>query len=100
MVGELMVEGWAKGVRIQRRGNALEKENNMPTTMTERATMKAVQIHAYGGPDGLRLEDVARPEPRGNEMMVQVHAARGEPVGLRKPGGVFVAPRPSFLGGF
>jgi NADPH:quinone reductase-like Zn-dependent oxidoreductase len=33
--------------------------------------MKAVRLHA----EGLRLEEVPRPEPRGDEALVRVHAA-------------------------
>jgi NADPH:quinone reductase-like Zn-dependent oxidoreductase len=33
--------------------------------------MKALRLHA----DGLRLEDIARPEPRANEVLVRVHGA-------------------------
>src|SRR5438067_9113195 len=98
MVGELMVEGWAKGVRIQRRGNVLEKENNMPTTMTEKTTMKAVRIHAYGGPDVLRLEEVERPEPRANEILVRVHAAGVNPVDWKIREGLLQAPLPMIMG--
>jgi NADPH:quinone reductase-like Zn-dependent oxidoreductase len=33
--------------------------------------MKAVRLHA----EGLRLEDIPRPDPRGDEVLVRVHAA-------------------------
>src|SRR4051794_20090958 len=49
-------------------------------TMTPSATMKAVRIHAFGGPDALMLEDVPRPEPGPNEILVRVHAAGVNPV--------------------
>ena len=42
--------------------------------------MKAIRIHAYGGPDVLVYEDAPRPEPAANEVVVRVHAAGVNPV--------------------
>ncbi|MFM7427485.1 MAG: NADP-dependent oxidoreductase [Elainella sp.] len=42
--------------------------------------MKAVQIHAYGGPEVLTYEDVAIPEIAADEVLIQVHAAAVNPV--------------------
>jgi NADPH:quinone reductase-like Zn-dependent oxidoreductase len=42
--------------------------------------MKAVVIHAYGGPEVLKLEDVPRPVPKENEVLVRVIAAGVNPV--------------------
>ena len=42
--------------------------------------MKAVAIHAYGGPEVLKVEDVPRPEPKENEVLVRVIAASINPV--------------------
>jgi NADPH:quinone reductase-like Zn-dependent oxidoreductase len=44
------------------------------------ATMKAVQIHAYGGPEVLKYEDAPRPEPKPDEVLIRVHAAAINPV--------------------
>lgn len=44
------------------------------------ATMKAVRIHSFGGPEVLVYEDVRRPEPRADELLVRVHAASVNPV--------------------
>src|SRR6266849_6139080 len=52
----------------------------MPAIATRTATMKAVRIHSFGGPDVLRLEDVPRPEPTTGELLIQVHAAGVNPV--------------------
>lgn len=38
------------------------------------ATMKAVVLRAFGSADVLRLEDVPRPTPRPDEVLVRVHA--------------------------
>jgi NADPH:quinone reductase-like Zn-dependent oxidoreductase len=37
--------------------------------------MKAITQHGYGSPDVLRFDDVARPVPAENEVLVRVHAA-------------------------
>jgi NADPH2:quinone reductase len=37
--------------------------------------MKAVRIHAYGGPEVLRLDDVPEPVPGPGEVLLRVHAA-------------------------
>jgi NADPH:quinone reductase-like Zn-dependent oxidoreductase len=38
-------------------------------------TMLAIRVHEFGGPDVLRLEDVGRPEPGPDEILVRVMAA-------------------------
>ena len=42
--------------------------------------MKAIVIHAYGGPEVLKLEEVARPEPKEDEILIRVIAASVNPV--------------------
>jgi NADPH:quinone reductase-like Zn-dependent oxidoreductase len=49
-------------------------------TQTDKPMMKAVVIHAYGGPEVLKLEDVARPEPKEDEVLIRVVAASVNPV--------------------
>jgi NADPH:quinone reductase-like Zn-dependent oxidoreductase len=44
------------------------------------ATMKAVRMHGYGGPEVLQYEDAPRPEPAPDEVVVRVHAAAVNPV--------------------
>lgn len=44
------------------------------------ATMKAVRIHDYGGPEALVYEDAPRPEPGPGEVLIKVHAAGVNPL--------------------
>ena len=37
-------------------------------------TMLAIRVHEFGGPDVLRLEDVARPEPGPDEIRRRIRA--------------------------
>jgi NADPH:quinone reductase-like Zn-dependent oxidoreductase len=39
------------------------------------AMMRAVRLHAPGGPEGLRIEEIATPEPGPADVVVRVHAA-------------------------
>lgn len=43
------------------------------------ATMKAVCIHSYGGPETLLYEEAPRPQPAAGEVLVRVHAAAVNP---------------------
>jgi NADPH:quinone reductase-like Zn-dependent oxidoreductase len=43
-------------------------------------TMKAIVIHEYGEPEVLKYEDVPRPEPKGDQILVRVIAAGVNPV--------------------
>jgi NADPH:quinone reductase-like Zn-dependent oxidoreductase len=42
--------------------------------------MKAVRLHAYGGPEVLLYEDAPRPVPAAGDVLVRVHAAGVNPV--------------------
>ena len=44
--------------------------------------MKAVRLHAFGGPEVLVYEDAPRPEPKAGEALVRVHAAGINPPDL------------------
>jgi NADPH:quinone reductase-like Zn-dependent oxidoreductase len=47
---------------------------------SESAKMRAIVIHAYGGPEVMKLEVVARPEPAEDEVLIRVAAASINPV--------------------
>ena len=42
--------------------------------------MKAVRIHAFGGPEVLQLEDIARPVPAADEILIKLYASGVNPV--------------------
>ena len=44
------------------------------------STMKAVRIHAYGGPEVLHYEDVPIPSPNPDDLLIRVRAAAVNPV--------------------
>ena len=48
--------------------------------LADSATMKAIVIHEYGGPEVLKYEEVPRPEPKANEVLIRVKAASINPV--------------------
>ena len=56
--------------------------------------MKAVRIHAFGGPENLKLEDIGRPLPAPDELLVKVYASGVNPVdwAVRKGGNDILRP--------
>src|SRR5438046_9613357 len=64
----------------------------LTTSMAESGapTMKAIVIHQYGGPDVLKYEDVPRPEPKDDQLLVRVIAAGVNPVDGMIRSGMFV----------
>jgi NADPH:quinone reductase-like Zn-dependent oxidoreductase len=51
--------------------------------------MKAVRMHAFGGPEVLLYEDVPCPEPGDSEILVQVYAAGVNPIDWKIREGAF-----------
>jgi len=47
---------------------------------SESAKIRAIVIHAYGGPEVMKLENVARPQPAEDEVLIRVVAASVNPV--------------------
>ena len=56
--------------------------------------MKAIRIHAFGGPEVLQIQDVARPVPAPDEILVQVYASGVNPADwvVRQGGNDFLRP--------
>ena len=61
-------------------------------------TMKAIVVHEFGGPEVLKLEDVPRPEPKENEILIKVVAAGVNPVDAMIRSGKFGAKAPVIPG--
>jgi len=61
-------------------------------------TMKAIVAHEFGGPEVLKLEDVPRPEPKENEILIKVVAAGVNPVDAMIRSGKFGAKAPVIPG--
>ena len=63
-------------------------------------TMKAVRIHAFGGPEELRYEDAPRPVARTGEVLIRIHASAVNPADWKFRSGFFGkdAPLPLILG--
>ncbi|MGH6923056.1 MAG: NADP-dependent oxidoreductase [Propylenella sp.] len=53
------------------------------------ATMKAVRVHAYGGPEVLRYEDAPSPTPGEGELLIRVRAAGVNPADWKAREGYF-----------
>jgi NADPH:quinone reductase-like Zn-dependent oxidoreductase len=51
--------------------------------------MKAVRIHSFGGPEVLRLEDVPKPRPANDEVLIKVRAAGVNPIDYKLRSGEF-----------
>lgn len=58
------------------------------------STMKSVRIHGYGGVDVLNYEDVPKPEPGDNEVLVKVHASSVNPFDCAMRAGYLAAMMP------
>ena len=59
---------------------AMASALGIAAAQTSSATMKAVVVNEYGGPEVLKYQDAPRPEPKDDEILVQVMAAGVNPV--------------------
>lgn len=60
--------------------------------------MKAIRIHAAGGPEAMRLDDVAQPTPKAGEAVVKVDAAGLNYIDIYFRSGQYKAEYPLTLG--
>jgi NADPH:quinone reductase len=60
--------------------------------------MKAIRVHAPGGPEALRYEDVERPVPGPGQVLVQIEAAGVNFVDVYQRAGLYKVPLPFTLG--
>lgn len=56
--------------------------------------MRAVQVHRYGGPEQLKLEEKPRPQPQAGEVLVRVYAAGVNPIDWKIRQGLMKESRP------
>src|SRR5262249_20896817 len=82
--------GWAHRLRLVRRGPDLA---GCAPSVGRRAcpggnAMKAIRFHEFGGPEVLRYEDVAVPEPAVGEVLVRVFAAGVNPIDWKARAGL------------
>ena len=61
----------------------------MTSSNDAKATMKAVRIHAFGGPEELRYEDAPRPAPKAGEVLIRIHASAVNPADWKFRSGFF-----------
>jgi NADPH:quinone reductase-like Zn-dependent oxidoreductase len=68
--------------------------------MTERRgrNMKAIRIHAFGGPEVLRYEDASKPQPGHGEILIRVIAAGVNPMDWKVRQGAIKLPLPLTMG--
>jgi hypothetical protein len=70
-----------------------EVQTKLPAgrSTTTRKTMKALTFKHYGKSPEIGITDVARPTPKADELLVQVHAASVNPIDNMIPTGIFKA---------
>ena len=51
-----------------------------PNTRRAQTVTKAIRFHEYGGPEVMKLEEIPRPVPKDDEILVRVHAMGVNPV--------------------
>jgi len=60
--------------------------------------MKAIRVHAPGGPEALRYEDVAQPSPTAGQVLVEVEAAGVNYIDVYQRTGLYKVATPFTLG--
>src|SRR2546423_10064382 len=60
--------------------------------------MKAIRVHAPGGPDALRYEDIERPTPGPGQVLVKIEAAGVNFIDIYQRTGHYKVPLPVTLG--
>lgn len=71
-----------------------------PATQPQIEMMEAVQLHEFGGPDVLKLEQVARPEIGEKDLLVRVYAAGVNPIDWKIRKGPGLGNRLPYIPGF
>ena len=56
--------------------------------------MKAIQVHAFGGPEQLKLDEIPTPKPAAGQVLVRVHAAGVNPYDTYMRAGTYAVKPP------
>ena len=56
--------------------------------------MKAIRVHEFGGPEVLKLDEVATPKPSAGEVLVRIHAAGVNPYDTYMRAGTYAVKPP------
>lgn len=56
--------------------------------------MKAIQVHAFGGPEQLKLDEIPTPKPSAGQVLVRVHAAGVNPYDTYMRAGTYAVKPP------
>ncbi len=60
--------------------------------------MKAIQVHAYGGPEALKLEELPIPQPGQGQALVKIEAIGVNYIDVYHRTGLYPAPLPRLMG--
>ena len=60
--------------------------------------MKAIRVHAYGGPEALTLEELPIPQPGQGQALVKIEAAGVNYIDVYQRTGLYPAPLPRLMG--
>jgi NADPH2:quinone reductase len=60
--------------------------------------MKAIRVHAYGGPEVLKLEELPIPQPGSGQALVKIEAAGVNYIDVYHRTGLYPAPLPRLMG--
>jgi len=52
-------------------------------------TMQAIRVHDYGGPEALVLEQVPRPQPQADQVLIRILAAGVNPADWKYRAGLY-----------
>src|SRR5919109_801133 len=81
------------------RANAiLDARNRDPAHTLRRSRMKAIRVHAPGGPEVMKLEDVPEPQPKAGEAIVKSEAAGLNSIDVYQRSGLYKLDMPLTLG--